>query len=658
MSETTTTGKAYRVLVDALQDVWTKVSFWTAASDVEMSNGQTLPTFLESKANKDNPELTGKMSMNTNISQVGTYGVALCKNNSAYGRAATSVGENNSAGGDQSFAGGLNSSNSGDVSLVYGEGLNSSEDYATILGKYNDTSIANVLLAVGYGADNTHRKNVFTLDKTGNLNIEGNIEAANITSNGDITITGDFTNGDGETLSGKLDLSDLEDAVTFNAAGGMTDSVTIGTLEVGETQYNILSPTPDFSIVSSSAPGYIKNKPTKLSDFSNDSGFITNTVNNLTNYYLKTETYTKAEVNALISGASSLNILVVQTLPTQDISTTTIYLVPKQGTGTNDIYNEYIYVNNAWELIGTTEIDLSNYYTKTEADALLSAKISDNPTFTEASTRTNIASGESFATILGKIKKYFTDFPSGTYYGTCVNQAANQNKVVTISADQHFSLTTGTIIFVKFDANNTYSATAENPVKLNVNNTGNINIYAGSSSTPTGTNTTFFGRTNHVNQYIYDGSYWVWSGSSADNNNTYTPQGLGIGYGTCGTAASTTAKTATLSGYGLVTNGTVAIKFTNAVPANATLNINSKGAKAIYYRGSAITSGIINAGDTATFFYNGSQYHLVSIDNVKQQIQSAIDAIFSTGQAGQFLVSDGNGGYNWVTIPVAEGNSF
>lgn len=93
----------------------------------------------------------------------------------------------------------------------------------------------------------------------------------------------------------------------------------------------------------------------------------------LVNYYLKTETYSKSEVDSLISTVSSLNIQVVATLPTTDISTSTIYLVPKTGS-TNDIYNEYIYVNSNWELIGTTEIDLSNYYTSTEVDTLLGSK--------------------------------------------------------------------------------------------------------------------------------------------------------------------------------------------------------------------------------------------------------------------------------------------
>ena len=41
--------------------------------------------------------------------------------------------------------------------------------------------------------------------------------------------------------------------------------------------------------------------PTKTSDLTNDSGFITNSVSNLTNYYKKSETYTQGEVNSLLS---------------------------------------------------------------------------------------------------------------------------------------------------------------------------------------------------------------------------------------------------------------------------------------------------------------------------------------------------------------------
>lgn len=98
-----------------------------------------------------------------------------------------------------------------------------------------------------------------------------------------------------------------------------------------------------------------------------------------------------------------------------------------------------------------------------------------------------------------------------------------------------------------------------------------------------------------------------------DSNTTYSPATLGSGYGTCTTAAATAAKVVTLSSYALVTGGIVAVKFTYGVPANATLNINSRGAKAIYYNGKAITAGIIEAGNIATFIYNG-QYHLITVD--------------------------------------------
>lgn len=118
--------------------------------------------------------------------------------------------------------------------------------------------------------------------------------------------------------------------------------------------------------------------PVSVSELINDSGFITNTVNNLTNYYLKTETYTKTEVNNLISGITTLNVLVVTSLPTTNISSTTIYLVPKASSGTQNIYDEYLYVNSAWEKIGDTQIDLSNYALKSEIPTKTSQLTNDS----------------------------------------------------------------------------------------------------------------------------------------------------------------------------------------------------------------------------------------------------------------------------------------
>lgn len=64
---------------------------------------------------------------------------------------------------------------------------------------------------------------------------------------------------------------------------------------------------------------------------------------------------TKNEVLAL----PTFTYQVVQELP-ETGEEKIIYLVPKAGES-NDVYNEYIWVNGAYELIGTTAVDLSDY---------------------------------------------------------------------------------------------------------------------------------------------------------------------------------------------------------------------------------------------------------------------------------------------------------
>ena len=73
---------------------------------------------------------------------------------------------------------------------------------------------------------------------------------------------------------------------------------------------------------------------------------------------------TTSDVNELIAtaigGINSFDVEIVNALPTTNIKTHTIYFVSKTGS-TDDIYDEYMYINNGWEKIGTTDIDLSGY---------------------------------------------------------------------------------------------------------------------------------------------------------------------------------------------------------------------------------------------------------------------------------------------------------
>ena len=187
-------------------------------------------------------------------------------------------------------------------------------------------------------------------------------------------------------------------------------------------------------------------------------------------------------------------------------------------------------------------------------------------------------------------------------YGVCSTAADTAEKTVTVPV---FTLETGATVIVKF----TYSNMASSPT-LNVNDTGAKAIKRyGNTSVSTGTTTTGWSA-GAIQMFTYDGTNWIrdyWS------NTTYTNLSLGQGYGTCSTAEATLAKTVSLSDYSLTKGGIVSIRFTYDVPANATLNINNTGAKAIYYNNVAIKNGVISAGDTVTFIYD-TYYRLISID--------------------------------------------
>lgn len=74
-----------------------------------------------------------------------------------------------------------------------------------------------------------------------------------------------------------------------------------------------------------------------------------------------------------VAGITEIDFEVVQELP-QSGEKGIIYLVSNSGSGQN-IYDEYIWVNNAFEKIGTTAVDLSGYVQASEMHALTNAEI-------------------------------------------------------------------------------------------------------------------------------------------------------------------------------------------------------------------------------------------------------------------------------------------
>ena len=107
-----------------------------------------------------------------------------------------------------------------------------------------------------------------------------------------------------------------------------------------------------------------------------------------------------------------------------------------------------------------------------------------------------------------------------TFYGTCGTLEGTATKVVNVytsdgsKLDDSFTLKKGAIINVSF----TYANTATTPT-LNVNNTGAKAIYVNNAQLHYGSNYTtnaYNWKANTVVQFMYDGSYWRMSQTSAD----------------------------------------------------------------------------------------------------------------------------------------------
>lgn len=148
-------------------------------------------------------------------------------------------------------------------------------------------------------------------------------------------------------------------------------------------QYSASNPPPyPVTSVNGKTGAVTVSVPTQTSQLNNNSGYITKAVSDLANYYLKSETLSKTEINALVSAIPKFTISVVSSLPTSNISETTVYLV-KSGTG-GDLYTEYIRVNNAWEILGSQKVDLTGYALKEDIPTKLSELDNDSGYITKA----------------------------------------------------------------------------------------------------------------------------------------------------------------------------------------------------------------------------------------------------------------------------------
>lgn len=230
-----------------------------------------------------------------------------------------------------------------------------------------------VKTALGNKVDKVSGKGLSTNDFTGAYKTKLDGIAANAQVN---VIEGVNVNGAAVTLTNKIanliiptKLTDLTNDGSYvtDANYVHTDNNFTTTLKnkldgiAAGAEVNVQS---DWSVTSTSSDAYIKNKPTKVSDFTNDSGF-------------QNATQVQTAINAALEDITGIDFQIVQTLPATGAKGV-IYLVPNSGSGGNS-YDEYIWITSGstskFEKIGTTDVDLSGYVQYTDLVAITNSEI-------------------------------------------------------------------------------------------------------------------------------------------------------------------------------------------------------------------------------------------------------------------------------------------
>ena len=414
-----------------LREKWNnKQNALTAGSNIQISSdtisavGYTYDTTKGSITNVAKPDTSGQSPVIYTNTSTGLNSVCLGQNNTVTGEAsATLGGQDITVNGDVSVGlGGYSNSISGSYSVIAGgqdntatksncfvTGIknNATGTGSVAMGRYCDSQ-GQYSLAIGYGNSSNHT----TAEGNGTVSIGTGSHAKNqysiaIGSSSNyrnLATEGDWSVAIGTALSTK---NYQEVAVGANNVSHHRNN---STGDAGNTAYSVGCASSLQTSDAANSLEIMQNKDTYVygvggydgKHIKTDTGYestktlqdviadkqdtltagdniqisgntisVVNLINDLVSS--ANSTYSSSKIFELISNLNQFNIQVVNELPATG-QTHTLYFVPVSDATEPDTMDEYMWINNSWELVGTTRIDLSDYYTSAQVDTLLGNK--------------------------------------------------------------------------------------------------------------------------------------------------------------------------------------------------------------------------------------------------------------------------------------------
>ena len=287
----------------------------------------------------------------------------------------------------------------------------------------------------------------------------------------------------------------------------------------------------------------------------------------------------KLSMATLFSYMTLTSMVFATELPTEDISTSTIYLLPHTGSSTQ--WDEYVYRDNAWVIIDTSTIDLSALY-QTKA----AATVQDN----------NIH-----------------------WYGTSSTAEATTAKVATTAAGNLGALAAGQKVSIKFTNANTASAPT-----LNVDGKGAHAIKAYGTTAPT-----VWWKAGDVVTFTYDGTNWIMGATQGEIeqiNAALNKGSVSITAQSGETVAQTLNRLAQLIDYSKISVSSHLVIFNGVILTpvfETTLGTNAISLSGYFYNGSSFQFEEVEVALNASKWYRALSTNLGTITDLSNQSTAA-----------------------------------